>query len=157
MKHSLQDRIRLHKGLLASNDDVHLFRKGGCHVFALALHERFNYPLRVIPGHDNNGIAHIYCKFAGPPTFAVDVLGFTLEDDLVWECFASPATATRCINRTELVGLFQPLSREGMLCGEDWFVQPARERADRRIKKYMEIFSGQRKVQIIEEAKRRNA
>lgn len=155
MKHSLQERIRLHKELLASNDDVHLFRHGGCHVFALALHERFNYPLRVIPGHDNNGIAHIYCKFAGTPAFAVDVLGFTLEDDLVWKCFASPG-ATRCISRVELVGLFEPLSLERM-CGEDWFVQPARERAERRIERYMEIFSGQRKVQIIEEAKRRNA
>jgi hypothetical protein len=144
MKHSLEEQIQLHNKLLTL-DDVCLFTKGGCHVFALALYERFGYPIRVILGHSNDGIAHIYCQFAGPPNFAVDVIGFTPEDDRMWKDFGG--LSTRLINRTELLDLFKPLSEHGM-CGEDWFVRPARQRADRRIEAYIDIFSGERKVQI---------
>lgn len=143
MKHSREEQIQRHKDLLAS-DDVCLFTNGGCHVFALALHERFNYPICVISGYSNKGIAHIYCRFVGPPAFAVNVLGFTPEGDRIWN-FAG--LSFHLIDHTELLGFFQPLSPEGM-CGEDWFVQPARQRADRRIEKYADIFSGQRKIRI---------
>jgi len=144
MKHSLEERIQLHKDLLTL-DDVRLFTQGGCHVFALALHDRFTYPIRMIPGHCNKGITHIYCQFAGPPDFAVDVLGFTQEDKRVWNDFSG--TSVCSIDRTKLLDFFQPLSQEGM-CGEDWFVDEARQRADRRIEGHVDIFSGQRKVRV---------
>ena len=144
MNYSLQERIQHHKGLLES-DDVHLFCNGGCHVFALALHERFNYPIHLIPGHSNNRVAHIYCKFAGSPAYAVDVLGFTPEDDRVWRDFSGLSVSY--IDRTNLLQFYQPLSNEGM-CGEDWFVRPARQRADCRIEKYIDVFSGQLKARI---------
>jgi len=58
-EHSLEERIERHKSLLNS-DDVTLFTKGGCHIFAQALHERFNYPIHYIPGFGGKGIVHIY-------------------------------------------------------------------------------------------------
>ncbi len=144
MNHCLQDRIRLHKELLAC-DDVHLFTKGACHIFALALHERFKYPIRLIPGHVSNKVAHIYCQFAGSPPYAVDALGFTPEDHRVWKDFSG--TSAPFIDRTKLLQFFQPLSEEAM-CGEEWFVRAARQRADCRIEKYVDVFSAQRKAQI---------
>src|SRR6266567_9272361 len=56
IKHTSEERIQLHSKLLAG-DDVTLFTQGGCHVFALALHDRFKYPVHYIPGQP--GISHI--------------------------------------------------------------------------------------------------
>lgn len=144
MKYSLQKRIVQHEELLTF-DDVGLFTKGGCHVFALALHEKFGYPIRVIPGQSEGRLAHIYCQFAGPPAFAVDVIGFTPESFRVWDDFSG--LSSHFIDRTDLLNLFKPLSESGM-CGEDWFVHAARQRADSRIEAYGDIFSGQRKLKI---------
>src|SRR5438093_4273101 len=101
MKHSLEERIQLHKDLLASDDDIRLFTQGGCHVFALALHERFNYAIRLIPGRCADSIAHIYCQVPGPPAFAVDVVGFTPEDNRVWNDFSG--LSTHAIDREGLL------------------------------------------------------
>jgi len=144
-KHSLEERIELHRTLLNS-DDVKLFTQGGCHVFALALHERFKYPIHCIRGAF--GISHIYCRFAGPPPYAVDVLGFTPEDDRIWKDFGSPCRQPPVISLTEMRSLFKPLTCDGGMCGADWFVCPARQRAERRIDKFIDIFCGKHKERI---------
>ena len=55
IEQSVEEGIKLHKGLL-DLDDIGLFTRGGCHVFALALHERFNYPIHCIPGHSGKRV-----------------------------------------------------------------------------------------------------
>jgi hypothetical protein len=146
-KHSLEERVERHRQLL-SLDDIKLFTEGGCHVFALALHERFKYPIHYIPGTVGKGISHIYCRFAGPTPYAVDVLGFTPEDDRIWKDFGSPCRKTPCVSLTELRSFFMPLTSDEGMCGEEWFISAARKRADRRIDEFIDIFSGGRKEQI---------
>ncbi len=146
-KHTLEERVERHRRLLNS-DDVTLFTQGGCHVFALALHERFNYPVHYIPGTAGKGVSHVYCWFVGPTPYAVDVLGFTPENDRVWKDFGSPCRNPPLMSLTQLRSLFKPLNNDDGMCGEEWFVCPARQRADRRIHEFLNIFSGSRKERI---------
>jgi len=143
IEHTLDERIRLHKGLLDS-DDVGLFTRGGCHIFALALHDRFKYP-HCIPGHSGKAVSHIYCRFVGPPHYAVDVFGFTPEADRVWD-FSGLTTPS--MSREELLLLSRPLADGTGLCSDDWFVIPARQRAERSIDQFVDVFSGNRKGRI---------
>jgi hypothetical protein len=144
IEHTLEERIQLHQGLLDS-DDIGLFTRGGCHIFALAIHERFNYPIHCIPGNSGKGVSHIYCRFVGPPHYAVDVLGFTLEKDRVWYF---SGLSTRTLSRAELLSLSRPLADGAGLCGDDWFVIPARQRAERCIDQFMDVFSGNRRERL---------
>ncbi len=144
IERSVEQRIALHKGLLDS-DDIGLFTRGACHVFALALHDRFRYPIHCIPGHSGKGVSHIYCRFVGPTHYAVDALGFTIEADRVWYF---SGMSTRAISREELISFFRPLTEAGGMCGEDWFITPARQRAERRIDQFVDVFSGGRKERI---------
>jgi hypothetical protein len=146
-EHTLEERVELHRRLLKS-DDVTLFTQGGCHVFALALHERFNYPVHYIPGTAGNGVSHIYCRFVGPTPYAVDVLGFTPEDDRIWKDFGSPCRNPPFVSLTQLRSFFKPLTSDDGMCGEEWFVCAARQRADRRIEEFIDIFSGTRQERI---------
>src|SRR5208282_6062896 len=139
--HTIEERIQLHKKVLDS-DDVRLFTQGGCHIFALALHDRFNYPIHYIPGHSGKGVSHIYCRFAGPPHYAVDVQGFTPEGERIWDF---SGLITHLMTREELLSLFRPLGDAAGMCGDEWFVRPARQRAECRISQFEEVFSGNRK------------
>jgi hypothetical protein len=144
--HSKEQRAKRLQALLSS-DDVALFTNGGCHVFALTLHDRFKYPIHYIPGH-TKGISHIYCR-VGPPWFGVDVSGFTPEDKLTWH-FSGDWRSPH-LSRSELLSIFQPLSEDeqpGTMCGDEWFVPPARERAERRIDKFLGVYSGKDKRAI---------
>jgi len=146
-EHTPEERTHLHEELLKS-DDVRLFTGGGCHVFALALHDRFNYPVHYIPGHGGKGVSHIYCQVAGTPNYAVDVLGFTPEEDRVWKDFGSVCRVTPVISREKLLSLFKQLPEDGGMCGADWFVRPARQRAELWIDRFWDVFSGKRKERI---------
>ena len=146
-EHTPEERTRLHEELLKS-DDVRLFTGGGCHVFALALHERFSYPVHYIPGLGGKGVSHIYCQVAGTPNYAVDVLGFTPEEDRVWKDFGSACRVTPAISREKLLSLFKQLADDDGMCGADWFVRPARQRAELRIDRFWDVFSGNRKERI---------
>jgi hypothetical protein len=127
---------------------VTLFTQGGCHVFALALLERFSYPVHYIPGHGGKGVSHIYCQVAGTPNYAVDVLGFTPEEERVWKDFGSACRDTPAISREKLLSLFKQLADDDGMCGADWFVRPARQRAELRIDRFWDVFSGNRKERI---------
>jgi hypothetical protein len=145
IEHTLEERIEHHKGILGSND-VDLFTNGGCHIFALALHDRFHYPIHCIPGHSGKGVSHVYCLFVGPPRYAVDVLGFTPEDDRIWQF---SGLSTSAMSREELLSRCRPLADGAELCGDSWFGIPARQRAECRIDQFADVFSGQRKERIV--------
>ena len=57
------------------------FLHGYCHIFALALHNQFHYPIYVIK-NSNNEIVHFYCKdiFKDKPIY-IDVRGITNDFD----------------------------------------------------------------------------
>jgi len=67
--------IQHYENLLVERDDV-LFLHGACHVFALALRERFSYSLRMVRDTTAmlpNGATHVFCHFDA--SRGVDVLG----------------------------------------------------------------------------------
>src|SRR5271157_5259288 len=68
-----------YKKLLQASDE-HLFLNGGCHVFALALHERFRYPLVCVRESSSNCVPHVYCRV---DEYAIDVIGFTVEKQIL--------------------------------------------------------------------------
>ena len=109
-------------------------------MFALALHDRFKYPVYRISG------SHVYCRFAGPSeSYSVDVEGWIRESDRVWEFGCGSVSH---LSREQLLELFKRISDVSGLCGEDWFVQPAQKRADQFIEKHIDVFSGLRKVRL---------
>ena len=73
------------------------------------------------------------------------MLGFTPEGDRVWE-FGDKYTCA--ITRGKLLSFFKPLTSDGGMCGEDWFIDAARQRAERRIDEYVEFFSGKKRQRI---------
>jgi hypothetical protein len=90
-------------------------------------------------------------QIGGPPWFGVDVCGFTPEHDLVWAQFSSTLTQTPSLTREELLALFQPISDDESLdemCGETWFVQPAKARAEKWIDAHFDVFSGKQKKRL---------
>src|SRR5437016_6065552 len=70
-----------HFAKMLDEDDVTLFLHGACHVFVLALHQRFGYPmflLRDLGTLDQKSAAHVYCRFSD--SASVDVAGIAPEN-----------------------------------------------------------------------------
>jgi len=96
-KRALQER-------LLGDSDQNLFGHGGCHVFALALHRRYGYPLEF--REDENGkVSHVYCLRNGE---GLDIRGTDLAKVYFFECY--PGTS-ESVTAGDL---------ESMFSGENW-------------------------------------
>ena len=125
---------------LLNRSDEYLFLNGGCHVFALALHEQFRYPLVCVRKSCSNCVPHVYCRYG---EYLVDVMGFAHEkqvlDTQLWNVhpfFATLATLSEL--ESHYVVTF-PCSG---LYGDELFLCQARLRAERRITDYITFYNG---------------
>jgi hypothetical protein len=134
-----QTMHRKYKTLL-QNGAESLFLNGGCHVFALALHQRFGYPLVCVRDSSSNSVPHAYCRSA---EYAVDVRGFCHEKRLldakrwnVYPFYAATATPSEMkkhyVYSVPRVGLYEnPL-----------FLREARIQAKKQIDAYIKHYDG---------------
>lgn len=130
--------------LLLKGDDV-LFLHGACHVFALALRDRFGYALRVV--HDTtatlpDGAAHVFCHF--DESRGVDVCGIVGVRQLLRdEGWIPPRYTIKSVSATELQHYCTCTSGGGLYI-ESSFVALARPRADKLIAQFLDHYSGRR-------------
>jgi hypothetical protein len=127
--------------LLQGSDEI-LFLQGGCHVFALALHDRFDYVLICVK-HVNPAsrcVPHVYCKSGG---YAVDVMGFTPEKLLLdakrWNL---PPFFAATFKPSELEDHYVCTVPCPGLYADFTFMQRARIRAEQRIDDYIAHYNG---------------
>jgi hypothetical protein len=136
---------RNYNALLECDDDENLFLNGGCHVFALSLHERLQLPLFLVRESASPNAAHVFCRSG---EFAIDVMGFTLEQDII--------EAKVWIHPSWVVEEASPLEMEKNyiyslcpgLCAEPSFLRLAHARAKKRIDDYIKFYDGTFKRQI---------
>lgn len=140
------------KRLLQADDEC-LFLNGACHVFALALHERFHYPLVLVLLADEikQNVPHVFCRSS---EFAVDVIGFTPEKQLVdakqWnESRSMPQSCVIPVTRQELESHYVQTVPCPGLYGDELFLCEARLRAETRITHYMKFYDGTYRCGII--------
>lgn len=129
----------MHAAILKEND-VTLFLHGACHVFALALHEHFGYSLfRLATGNPKNA-PHVYCRF--DDDHSVDVVGIASEQTALTELGWSGSEYRRTeVSPRELKNYFTISSRGG-LYADPKFLEITQERAQARIAKYKDYYSG---------------
>lgn len=131
------------RGLLDGDDDIALFSEGGCAIFALALHEQFQYDLAWIPGHSDfatDGIlpvSHAFGVLFACGEFAVDVRG-TRRAQTVVDAFGGGYAYKTTAD--ELTG-WRADPRRGIF-PEQWFWDGAMARARSRIGSYRHYFDG---------------
>jgi hypothetical protein len=125
--------------LLRSSDED-LFLQGACHVFALALHERFEYVLVWVTASPSKGVAHVYCRLG---EYAVDVMGFTPEKDILdakqWN---PPGFSVENVFRPEIEKSYILTPPCPGLYADARFMLEARNRADNRVRDYLKYFDG---------------
>ncbi len=142
---SKEEQISHHKALLDDPNDIKLFTNGGCGVFALTLHLKFDYKVRYIPGHDEGRISHVYCQLVSDGNFAVDVAGTKAEGERVYKDFGGLCAPS--ITEQQLRAFFRPAGEIGLF-GESWFIDAATKRANNHIEKYIPHFDGTQKCHI---------
>ena len=145
MTHSKEEHKALYLALLASDDDVALFTRGGCGIFARALYEQFGYPMHYIPGAGGAGVSHVFCLLKTDQEYAIDVIGTKLAYHRLWD-FAGDVCAPP-MSIEELAAKSCALGQVGFL-GDSWFVEPATKRAHARIQRYAPYFDGTKKEVI---------
>jgi hypothetical protein len=123
---------------LLAGPDIELFSWGGCHIFARALHDRFSYPIILVPG-DDNGVSHIYCRFSDGYDYCVDVLGFTREDIRVYKQLLRDYVTP--ISLPDLQRHETSVRGPGLFSAS-WFTDPAYLKARSRIDTYLPYFDG---------------
>jgi len=112
---------------VSKENDITYFGAGACHIFALELHRRYSYPLRLIE-QESGRISHVYCVRRGQP---FDVRAGK-EDPRYF--FLNYCGKLRDITENELVLLFTGDNWNGVkygLWGDPDFVIKATERAKR--------------------------
>jgi hypothetical protein len=122
-----------------------LFAHGGCHVFALALKERFSYPLLWVR---EEGGPHDHVACAPEHGRLLDVFGWFSHDEYRREEMLDRRQISFLLIQEEEVKrrfIFAP--GQGYYAHPDFFC-PATERARTWIAKYREYFDGTRKVTI---------
>ena len=131
-----------HYANLLKEDDVTLFRSGACHVFTLALHERFGYPMSLIRDfrvpHQKNA-THVYCHFSG--THSVDVVGIAPEKIALAELGWSGPNYSRVEASPNEIKTFYTTESGGGLYADLEFLTLTQERAQKRIKTYRDYYS----------------
>jgi hypothetical protein len=124
-------------------DDVTLFLRGACHVFALALRSRFGYPLVILLNLSTkppNGVSHVYCRY--DKSEIVDVIGITPESNLSKaEGVESPKYRSVEISGLQLEPYFT-VDPGGGLYADPEFLKAAEIRAKRRITQFEDNYSG---------------
>src|SRR6266568_254559 len=146
---------------LLHGDPIDLFAEGGCHVFAIALQERFGYPLRLLRKDEDGSVSHVYCYCGVEPCYAVDVLGHTEERARLWDFglqrpvhelanaglgYPAPSSWDPVIDITvnELRQHFTVKPGKGLFAHRNFMVA-ARISAEERISKYLEFYDGSSK------------
>jgi hypothetical protein len=117
---------RKFKELLWKESDEIFFSAGMCHVFAIAMHRRYGYPLKVMQKSDGR-ISHAYCERNGQP---FDVRGDKITLRRFFENFSG---RTREITEDELEYLFSGENWNGDvygLWGEEPFLAQSFDRAE---------------------------
>jgi len=108
-------------------DDLAFFGGGACHIFALELHRKYQYPLWLVENEDGQ-ISHVYCIRKGQP---FDVTAG--RENLSYPCHRYPGTS-RATTEEALLALFTGDNRDGSrygLWGDPEFITRATERAKR--------------------------
>ena len=127
------------KKLFQGSDEC-LFLCGGCHVFAEALHERFQYPLVCVRECSSNCVPHAYCRYG---EYLVDVMGFTRETQILdvrkWNV---PPFFTIPVTLSEMKSYYVQTIPCSGLYGDKSFLCRARRRAEKRIKDYIMFYDG---------------
>ena len=121
-----------------SGSPVKLFTEGACHVFAVALHRHFDYPLSFFRKDTQGGISHVFCRFPPEDVYAVDAWGFSRFRDREWELGNLPIAS---ISLDDLVGHFCTKG-ESALFGHKVFWEPAYAIAEERIWNLRQFFDG---------------
>ena len=126
-----------YQNLLRDSDEF-LFLNGGCHVFALALEKQFHYPLVLIRENGKQNVPHVFCRSG---EFAVDVMGFTIEQDILkakkW--LPHDQFSAEIIKPSELKKYYVYTCRPG-LYADDLFMSEAGLRAEKRIADYIRFY-----------------
>jgi hypothetical protein len=134
-----------YKELLQGSDED-LFLKGGCHVFALALEQKFHYPLVLVRDNRDGSVPHVFCRSG---EFAmVDVMGFTIERDIFDKrLWIQPAYSVEKIAPPEFEKYYVDKRVPG-LYADKLFMQQAHDKAEKRITDYMRFYDGTCKCSI---------
>src|SRR5438093_975082 len=116
-------------------EDDTLFLHGACHVFALALHERFNYQIVLLQDRTaeepKNAAVHVYCLFSEGQS--VDVVGISREEEALEELELSGSKYLKLkVLAKELEKYFTVTEGSG-LCADPEFLRATRARAEPRI------------------------
>jgi hypothetical protein len=123
--------------------DVTLFLHGACHVFALALHERFGYPIIVLcslqAAHRPNA-THVYCRLGA--TGSVDVVGIAPEQIALTELGWSGPHFRPIEVLPEAIEGCQSMTGGDGLYAHPAFLRATRARAQARITEYRDYYSG---------------
>jgi hypothetical protein len=134
-----------YKKLLQGSDEG-LFLNGGCHVFVLALERQFHYPLVLIGENGKKNVPHIFCRSG---EFAVDVMGFTIEKDILSaKMWVPPLFSAEIIASSDLEKYYVYTAPCPGLYADDLFMSKARLRAEKRITDYIRFYDGTYKCQI---------
>ncbi len=114
---------------------------GACHVFASALHEQFGYPLVLVRENGARHVAHVFCR---SEAFAVDVMGFTPEKDILEsQKWIAPCYSAEVITPPDMETFYVcTYPSDGGLYADDAFLRQARRRAERRITDYIRFYDG---------------
>lgn len=126
--------------------DEHLFLYGGCHVFALALQKQFHYPLVLVRENGTQNVPHVFCRSG---EFAVDVIGFTLEKQILeakqWNVHPFSAIP---VTPSELEKYYAYTFPCPGLYADDSFISQAGRQANKRIMDYFKFYDGTCKCRI---------
>src|SRR5438876_6958554 len=114
---------------MLEEDEGRLFLHGACHVFALALHESFNYPIVLLQdttAEQSKSATHVYCRFSNWQS--VDVVGIAREEDALAELgWIGAKYRPRKVSPSELENYFT-LTEGGGLYAAAVFLSVARAR-----------------------------
>lgn len=135
-----------HAQALLGKCDNELFLHGGCHIFAIALAQRYGYSLCMVRNTQKTrpeGAAHVFCVFKSETHDAVDVVGlFNVSDLLVCNDWTDEEyyRVEDCSGSD--LSLFSTQQLGGGLYTLPAFVKKAHSRALCLIECYGEYYSG---------------
>jgi hypothetical protein len=134
-----------YKNLLRGSDDC-LFLDGGCHVFALALEKQFHYPLVLVRENSKQNVPHVFCR---SDEFAVDVMGFTIEKDILSaKMWVPPLFSAEIVVPSDLGKFYVYTAPCPGLYADDLFMFQGSLQAEKRIADYIRFYDGTCKCQI---------
>jgi len=125
---------------LLQMDEGTLFTHGGCHVFALALRKRFQYPLVGVRVQGKGGCPHIAC--APEPRVVLDVFGWFQQAEYArGELSELAALSFQQIEEEQLDSWSTQGDGEGLYVHPSFLVS-ATEKANTWIERHVEHFNG---------------